>query len=111
MVCSCTAEWWWWCSGVRGAVPKAGSTGGNDLVIISCYFSSQLEPEERAAAGSAAQSKLKLKIKHCNSVHVLGLHLTVVSGLQPVQPVEVVATMLVDPTTMQTVVDPGRVQT
>lgn len=111
MVCSCTAEWWWWWCSSSGGSGRRLTAGGNDLVIISCYFSSQLDPEERAAAGSAAQSKLKLKIKHCNSVHVLGLHLTVVSGLQPVQPVEVVATMLVDPTTMQTVVDPGRVQT
>lgn len=104
MVCSSTAEWW--CSRVRGQCQEAGSTGGNDLVIISCYFRSQLDPEERAAAGtSPAQSKLgkKLKIKQSNSVHVL--------GLQPVQPVEVVAKMLVDLTTMQTVVDPGRVQT
>lgn len=40
-------------------------------MIISCYFRSQLDPEERAAAGmSPAQSKLgkKLKIKQCACV-------------------------------------------
>lgn len=53
--------------GFGGQSQEADSTGGNDLVIISCYFSSQLDPEERAEAGtSPAQSKRgkKLKIKH-----------------------------------------------
>lgn len=50
--------------GFGGQCQEAGSTGGNDLVIISWYFRSQLDPEERAAAGtSPAQSKLGKSLK------------------------------------------------